>query len=228
MLDINLFREQPEVVRAAMRKRQLDPEPVDRVIDLDERRRGLIQEVEELKAERNAESKEIGRMKDAEARQAKIEAMRQVGERIDNLDAELRQIENQLEAILSEIPNIPDERVPLGVDESENVVIRTVGQIPEFDFEPLPHWDLGPQLGILNFEQGVKLAGSRFYVLSGAGARLQRALIAWMLDLHLRQGYTEKYLPFMVKEAVLYGAGQLPKFLARLVSIKVFLHALAG
>jgi len=212
MLDINLFREQPEVVRAAMRKRQLDPEPVDRVIDLDERRRGLIQEVEELKAERNAESKEIGRMKDAEARQAKIEAMRQVGERIDNLDAELRQIENQLETILSEIPNIPDERVPLGVDESENVVIRTVGQIPEFDFEPLPHWDLGPQLGILNFEQGVKLAGSRFYVLSGAGARLQRALIAWMLDLHLRQGYTEKYLPFMVKEAVLYGAGQLPKF----------------
>ena len=212
MLDINLFREQPELVREALRKRQLAPGAVDRVVELDERRRGLIQEVENLKAERNAVSKEIGRMKEPAERQARIDAMRQVGERIDNLDAELKQVEAQLETILAEIPNIPDERTPLGVDESDNVVIKTVGQIPEFDFDPLPHWDLGPQLGILNFEQGVKLAGSRFYVLSGAGARLQRALIAWMLDLHARQGYTEKYLPFMVKEAVLFGAGQLPKF----------------
>jgi seryl-tRNA synthetase len=100
----------------------------------------------------------------------------------------------------------------LGVDESENVVIRTVGEKPQFEFEPKPHWDLGPELGIIDFAQGVKLAGSRFYVLSGQGARLQRALIAWMLDLHIRQGYTEKYPPFMVREAVLYGAGQLPKF----------------
>lgn len=212
MLDINLFREQPDRVREALRKRQMDPAPVDQVIELDDKRRMLIQEVEDLRAERNVVSKEIGKMGDETERQAKIKEMRPVGERIDSLDAELAQIETHLEALLNAIPNIPDERVPLGVDESENVVIKTVGEKPSFDFEPKPHWDLGPGLGIINFEQGVKLAGSRFYVLSGQGARLQRALIAWMLDLHIRQGYTEKYLPFMVREAVLYGAAQLPKF----------------
>jgi seryl-tRNA synthetase len=190
----------------------MDASPVEQVLALDERRRAVIQEVEDLRAERNAVSKEIGRMKDEAERQAKIMGMRRVGERIDSLDAELARVEADLNAIMDDIPNIPDEAVPLGADESENVVLRTVGEIPQFDFEPKPHWDLGPELGIMNFEQGVKLAGSRFYVLSGAGARLQRALIAWMLDLHIRQGYTEKYTPFMVHAAVLYGAGQLPKF----------------
>ena len=212
MLDINLFREQPDLVRAALRKRQMPTSPVDQVIELDGLRRARIQEVEELRAERNLVSKEIGKTKDASERQAKIQEMRQVGERIDQLDAELDQIEAQLDELINQIPNIPDERVPLGVDESDNVVIKTVGEPPEFDFDPKPHWGLGAQLGIINFEQGVKLAGSRFYVLSGAGARLQRALIAWMLDLHIRQGYTEKYPPFMVRGEVLYGAGQLPKF----------------
>jgi seryl-tRNA synthetase len=212
MLDIDLFREQPDIVRQALEKRQMDPSPVGQIVDLDERRRALIQESEGLKAERNLVSKEISRMKDQTSRQEKIEAMRQVGERIDSLDAELRETEEQLETLMSWIPNIPDEQVPLGLDDSQNVVTKVVGQLPEFDFGPKPHWDLGPALGILNFEQGVKLTGSRFYVLSGAGARLQRALIAWMLDLHIRQGYTEKYTPFMVKQAVLYGAGQLPKF----------------
>jgi seryl-tRNA synthetase len=212
MLDINLFREQPDLVRAALRKRQMPTSPVDQVIELDELRRTRIQEVEDLRAERNLVSKEIGKMKDASERQAKIQKMRQVGERIDQLDAELAQIEAQLDELINQIPNIPDERVPPGVDESDNVVIKTVGEPPEFDFDPKPHWGLGAQLGIINFEQGVKLAGSRFYVLSGAGARLQRALIAWMLDLHIRQGYTEKYPPFMVRGEVLYGAGQLPKF----------------
>jgi seryl-tRNA synthetase len=113
---------------------------------------------------------------------------------------------------MSEIPNLPDPDVPLGIDESENVIIKTVGEVPQFDFEPQPHWDSGPALGMINFEQGVKITGSRFYVLSGAGARLQRALIAWMLDMHIRQGYTEKYTPFIVKSAVLYGSGHLPKF----------------
>jgi len=212
MLDINLFREQPDLIRAALRKRQMPTSPVDQVIELDELRRTRIQEVEDLRAERNLVSKEIGKMKDASERQAKIQKMRQVGERIDQLDTELAQIEAQLDELINQIPNIPDERVPLGVDESDNVVIKTVGEPPEFDFDPKPHWGLGAQLGIINFEQGVKLAGSRFYVLSGAGARLQRALIAWMLDLHIRQGYTEKYPPFMVRGEVLYGAGQLPKF----------------
>ena len=117
---------------------------------------------------------------------------------------------------MSSLPNLPDSRTPVGVDESENVVIKTVGQLPEYDFVPKPHWEIGPDLGIIDFERGVKLSGSRFYILSGVGARLQRALIAWMLDLHIRQGYTEKYLPFMVKTETVYGAGQLPKFVDNL------------
>ena len=128
----------------------------------------------------------------------------------------LRAVEEQLGTIMSLMPNIPDPDVPLGVDESENVIIKTVGALPEYDFIPQPHWDLGPALGIINFEQGVKITGSRFYVLSGMGARLQRALIAWMLDVHIQQGYTEKYTPFMVRSDILYGAGQLPKFAGNL------------
>jgi len=212
MLDINLIREHPDQVREALRKRQIPPDPVDQVLDLDEQRRVLIQQVEGLKAERNTVSKEISRMKDQSERQGKIDQMRMVGEQIDALDQNLREVESQLNEIMAEIPNIPDPEVPLGVDESQNVVIKTVGELPEYDFVPQPHWDLGPALGIINFEQGVNITGSRFYVLSGAGARLQRALIAWMLDLHIRQGYTEKYTPFMVKSDVLFGAGQLPKF----------------
>jgi seryl-tRNA synthetase len=212
MLDINLIREQPDLVRQSLVDRQMDPIPVDQILSLDLQRREIIQNVENLKAERNAVSKEIGKMRDSAERQAKIEAMRQVGEQISQLDEQLRGVEQTLNDTLAFIPNIPDPRTPLGKDDSENVVVRYVGAIPEFDFEPQPHWDLGPALGIINFEQGVKITGSRFYVLSGAGARLQRALIAWMLDLHIRQGYTEKYTPFMVKEETLFGAGQLPKF----------------
>jgi seryl-tRNA synthetase len=212
VLDINLIREKPDLVREALRKRQLDPGPVDQVLELDEQRRNLIQQVEGLKAERNLVSKEIGKMKDQSERQAKIDQMRGVGERIDALDIDLREVEVRLDTLMSEIPNLPDPNVPLGTDESQNVIIKTAGELPEYDFEPQPHWDLGPALGMINFEQGVNITGSRFYVLSGAGARLQRALIAWMLDLHIRQGYLEKYTPFMVKSEVLYGAGQLPKF----------------
>jgi seryl-tRNA synthetase len=212
MLDINLFREQPDLVREALRKRREDPSPVDRVLQLDEQRRELIQQVEGLKAERNVVSKEIGKMSDQVEREEKIAEMRDVGDQIDALDERLRQVEGELEGIMSLIPNIPDPEVPEGDDESQNVIIKTVGEPPAFNFEPQPHWDLGPALGILNFEQGVKVTGSRFYVLSGVGARLQRALIAWMLDLHIRQGYTEKYTPFIVKSAVLYGSAQLPKF----------------
>ncbi len=182
------------------------------MLALDEQRRSLIQDVEALKAERNAVSKEIGRMKDPAERQAKIDAMRLVGERISALDERLRQVEEELNANLAVIPNLPDPRTPYGKDDSENVVLRTVGELPKFDFTPKAHWDLGPELGIIDFERGVKITGSRFYVLSGAGARLQRALIAYMLDLHIRQGYTEKYTPFMVKGATLFGSGQLPKF----------------
>ena len=212
MLDINLIREQPDLVRQSLMDRQMDPKPVDQILSLDLQRREIILNVENLKAERNAVSKEIGKMKEPTERQAKIDAMRQVGEQISQYDEQLRSVEQALNDNLAIIPNIPDPRTPVGKDDSENVVIKNVGAIPEFDFEPKPHWDLGPALGIINFEQGVKITGSRFYVLSGAGARLQRALIAWMLDLHIRQGYTEKYTPFMVKGETLFGAGQLPKF----------------
>ena len=212
MLDINIIREQPEVVRKALADRQMETAPVDQILELDLQRRLTLQESESLKAQRNAVSKEIGKAKDPAERQAKIEAMRQVGERISQLDENLRKIEEELSTILAGIPNLPDGRSPYGKDDSENVVLRRVGEVPEYNFEPKPHWDLGPALGIINFDQGVKITGSRFYVLSGAGARLQRALIAWMLDLHIRQGYTEKYTPFMVKELTMFSAGQLPKF----------------
>jgi seryl-tRNA synthetase len=212
MLDINLIREQPDVVRKAMKDRQMDASPVDAILQLDEKRRSLLTEVEKLKAERNAVSKEISQLKDASAKQSKIEAMRLVGDRINSLDKEVAEVETQLNALTATIPNIPDARTPYGKDDSENVVLRTIGEPKEFDFQPKPHWDLGPALGIIDFERGTKITGSRFYVLSGAGARLQRALIAYMLDLHIRQGYTEKYLPFMVKTETVFGAGQLPKF----------------
>jgi seryl-tRNA synthetase len=212
MLDLNLIREQPDIVRQALRARQMDPSPVDEVLALDARRRALLTEVEALKAERNAVSREIGRMKDPVERQAKIEAMRQVGERITALDEAVRQVETDLRNLVATLPNLPAPEVPYGTGEHDNVVIKTVGEPPRFDFTPLPHWELGPRLGILDFERGVKLSGSRFYILSGAGARLQRALIAWMLDLHIRQGYREQYPPFMVKGEVLFASGQLPKF----------------
>jgi seryl-tRNA synthetase len=212
MLDLVLLREQPERVREALVQRQMDAGVVDLILDLDFRRRSLLAEVERLKNERNTVSREIGRSKNPIERQEKIEAMRQVGDRISALDEQVRQVDENLRAQLAAIPNLPDPSVPVGKDENENVVLRTIGEPRVFDFAPLPHWDLAPRLGIINFDQGVKITGSRFYVLSGAGARLQRALIAWMLDLHNRQGYLEKYTPFMVKADTLFAAGQLPKF----------------
>ncbi len=212
MLDMNLIREEPDKVRDALRVRQMDPGVVDQILQLDERRRALLVEVEALKAQRNTVSREIGRMKDKQARQEKIDAMRQVGEQIGGLDEQVAQVDTDLNGLMVRLPAIPLPSVPYGVDESENVVIKTVGEQKTFDFTPKPHWDLGVDLGIINFDQGAKLSGTRFYVLSGAGARLQRALIAWMLDLHHRQGYLEKYTPFMVREEVLFVSGELPKF----------------
>ena len=212
MLDVNLIRKDPDRVRKALEVRQMDAAPIDQVLDLDLKRRTIIQEVETLKAKRNTGSKEIGRTNDPQERQGKIDAMRVIGDQISGLDDALRQVEADLTAVMSTLPNLPDEKTPFGVNESENVVLKAVGMIPEFDFQPKPHWDLGPELGVIDFERGVKITGSRFYVLSGAGARLQRALIAFMLDLHIQQGYTEKYTPFMVRTDTVFGAGQLPKF----------------
>lgn len=212
MIDLNLIREQPDKVRKALVDRQVDVSPVDQVLQLDEERRSLIQQVEALKAERNTVSKEISRLKVQQQRNEKIESMRVVGERIAAIDETLKQVISNLDATLAIIPNLPDEHTPLGIDEHDNKVVRTIGELPVFDFQPKAHWDLGADLGIIDFERGVKISGSRFYVLSGLGARLQRALISFMLDLHTRQGYLEKYTPFMVKAQTLFGAGQLPKF----------------
>jgi seryl-tRNA synthetase len=211
MLDIQLIREKPEEVKAALARRGIEP-PIDQVLSLDSRWRELLTEVESLKAERNKVSKEIGKMADEGARQERIAAMRELGARIDALDGEVGEVEAQIHALMIEIPNLPHLSVPDGPDESANIVVRTVGEPLTFDFDPKPHWELGPELGIMDFERGVKVTGSRFYVLSGAGARLQRSLIAWMLDLHIGQGYQEKYTPFIVRGETLFAAGQLPKF----------------
>lgn len=212
MLDMNLIRENPELVRTAMKHRQMDSEPVDRAVALDVERRTVLSEVEALKAERNAASKEIGKLKDPKEREARISAMKSVSDRIADLDAKVKAVEAELTGIMAMIPNIPNANVPIGVGDTDNPVLRTEGTIPTPVYELLPHWELAERLNIIDFERGVKLTGSRFYVLNGAAARLQRALIAFMLDLHASQGYVERYTPFMVKEEVLYAAGQLPKF----------------
>ncbi len=212
MIDIQLIRNNPEMVRAALQKLG-EQAPLDRIIELDEQRRSTLQELEQLRAERNQRSKQIGQTEDQAERQRMIDAMSGVNERIGELEAGLRQVDEQLQAAMYQMPNLPHESVPQGAGESENQVLREEGQPREFDFDPLPHWELGPQLGVLDFERGVKLSGSRFYVLRSAGARLQRALISWMLDLHVSQhGYTEIYPPAIVKEECMWGAGQLPKF----------------
>jgi seryl-tRNA synthetase len=212
MIDIQLIRKEPDTVRAAIHKLGVEA-PIDRILQLDRDRRELLQQVEGLRQQRNETSEQIARMVEGADRQATIERMRGVNDQIGELEQRLRGLEAELEAALYQVPNLPHESVPVGAGEHENQVLREEGRRREFDFSPLPHWELGPQLGILDFERGVKLSGSRFYILKGAGARLQRALIAWMLDLHVAQhGYTEIYPPALVKEACMWGAGQLPKF----------------
>lgn len=211
MIDINLIRENPEQIKAAMMALNTEA-PIDQILALDARRRELLTEVEALRAERNATSKEISRAKDPDERQSRIEAMRLVGDRIKALEDDLKGVEAELDEAMLWVPNLPHASVPVGPDDSANMIVRMEGEPRTFDFEPVPHWDLGPALDILDFERGVKLSGTRFYVLRGMGARLQRALIAWMLDVHREQGYTEIYPPYMVRREMMVGAAQLPKF----------------
>jgi len=214
MLDIELIREKPQQVKDALQTVNADPAYVDTVVALDVRRREVLTRVETLRAERNRVSKEIGRSSDQDERQTRIAQMREVGDQISDLEQELREVQEELDAMMFIIPNTPHPSVPVGPDETHNVVVRQIGDQPAFDFEPLPHWDLGPELSIIDFERGVKLSGSRFYVLRGSGARLQRAMISWMLDVHTRShGYTEIYPPYIVKEQCMWGAGQMPKFI---------------
>lgn len=212
MIDIQRIREDPEAVKEAIAILGAEA-PIDEIVDLDLKRRKLLQELEGLRQGKNETSERIGRMEPGDERQGLIDSMSGVNARIKALESDLRDNEDALQRAMYEVPNLPDASVPVGADESENVVLREEGRLRKFDFEPLPHWDLGPQLGILDFERGVKLSGSRFYILKGAGAKLQRALIQWMLDLHVSEhGYTEIYPPAIVKEQCMWGAGQLPKF----------------
>ena len=211
MLSIQFIREQPDAVRKSLADRQT-PGPVDEILALDVRRRDLLSEIERLRAEQNAAGKKIGAAKDPADRARMIDEMKGVSSRVDELAPTLREVEEQLDALVMEIPNIPDVATPYGESEAQNVVARQSGE--EYtDVWRKPHWELGEALDIIDFERGVKLSGSRFYVLKGAGARLQRALIAFMLELHIdNHGYTEMYLPAMVKEEAMWHSGQLPKF----------------
>jgi seryl-tRNA synthetase len=212
MLELAYIREHADEVRQAIRDLNATA-PIDEIISLDEQRRSMLSEIEALRARRNAASKEVPKIKDKDEKQRAIEEMRQVGDRIKFLEADLQPVQERLDRALLEVPNMPDPSVPVGPDESYNVVLRQATDLPAFDFEPLPHWDLGEALGILDFERGVKISGTRFYLLKGAGARLQRALIAWMLDVHTQyHGYTEVYPPYVVRRECLYGTGNLPKF----------------
>jgi seryl-tRNA synthetase len=212
VLDMAFIREHADEVREALVKLNTTA-PVDEILALDAERRALLAEVEGLRAERNVVSKEIGRMKKGPERETKIVEMRAVGERIRAGEEKLREVEERLYGLQLLVPNMPHPDVPVGPDESHNVVVRQEGELPELDFEPLPHWELGETLDIIDFERGVKLSGSRFYVLKGPAARLQRSLITWMVDLHVNEhGYSEVYPPFLVRADCLVGTGNLPKF----------------
>ncbi|MDY6827219.1 MAG: serine--tRNA ligase [Bacillota bacterium] len=213
MLDLKFVRENPETIRQAMEmKNELGD--LDGVLALDSERRDLLKEAEELRQLRNRVSKEIGQAgADSEAAQKKKEEMKAVAAKIKTLDEQLRQVDSNMELLLLGLPNIPDPVVPPGKDESDNVVVRRWGEIPQFFFEPLAHWDIGTNLDILDFPRAGKITGSRFALYYGAGARLERALINFMLDLHTTEhGYREVFPPFMVNTASMIGTGQLPKF----------------
>src|ERR671936_734699 len=212
MLDIRLLREQPDLVRQALRNRNDDPESVDRALALDERRRAILVEKERLQARRNELSKQVPAARDPQQRAVLIEESKAIGPRIAELDRQVDEVDHDLRQLMLRIPNVPHESVPVGKDETANVVVRTCGEPRQFDFEPKAHWDLGTRLGMVDFERAGKITGSRFYVLFGLGARLERALLNFMLDTHLEQGYSEVFPPFLVNEASMIGTGQIPKF----------------
>lgn len=213
MLDIKLVRTQPEQVVAGLAKRGFQF-PMETFSKLDEERRRKLVEVEQLKNKRNTVSKEVGRIKAAGGdASAIIQEMQQVGEAIQQLDNEIRQVEDELNRLMMEIPNIPHESVPVGEDESENKLIRSWGEPRRFDFEPKSHDEIGIGLGIMDFERAAKISGARFVVMKHWGAKLERALVNFMLDVHTGEnGYTEVFPPFLVNRASMTGTGQLPKF----------------
>ncbi len=213
MLDIKFVRENPDIVAAALKSRGLDL-GLDEFLAREKQRRELLVEVEALKSKRNTVSQEVSRLKKAgQAADDIIAEMRTVGDRIAALDNQVKETEAALEAILMNIPNIPQESVPVGSDETANPEIRRWGTPAKFDFAPKAHWEIGEKLGILDFERGGKVTGARFTFYRGLGSRLERSLINFMLDLHTREhGYTEFFPPFIVNADSMVGTGQLPKF----------------
>ena len=210
MLSIELIRREPDYVRQSMVNRG-EEAPLEQVLEMDSRRRKITHQGDELRAQRNDVSQSIGRT--GERPPELLQEMRDIGDRIRDLEQEEKELESALEEQLLTLPNIPRPDVPVGAGEQDNVVVRTWGKPPAHDFEPAPHWELGESLGIIDFQRGVKLAGSRFFTMSGAGARLERALINWMLDIHSEEhGYKEQFLPALVKRDIMQASGNLPKF----------------
>jgi len=214
MLDIKRLRTDLDKVKQALVHRGEPLSDIEGFAELDSRRRELLTESESLKNRRNVVSQEVARKKRAgEAADDLIAEMREVGDRIKRLDDEVRELEQRLEELLLSIPNVPHESVPVGASDADNVEVRRWGDIPEFSFAPAAHWEIAAELDILDFERAAKVAGSRFVFLKRAGARLERALIQWMLDVHVdRHGYVEMMPPYIVNEDSLRGTGQLPKF----------------
>lgn len=213
MLDAKMIRANPEKVDKILQKRGLTG-ALDRFLQLDEKRRELLGQVEELKNFRNTSSQQVGQMKKAGQNPTELmEKVRQVGNDIKEMDDQLKEIETEIDGIMLSIPNLPHESVPVGPDETANVEIRRWGETRKFDFEPLAHWDIGPNLDILDFERAAKLSGARFVVYKGWGARLERAIINFFLDVHTaKHGYQEILPPFMVNAESALGSGHLPKF----------------
>ena len=211
MISAQMIREHADAIRRSLQRRRADA-PVDEAIAVDERRREVLVELEELRASRNTAGRAIGQAKDNEERQRLIAAQRESATRIDELEEQLREIESSLNALLAEIPNLVGDETPDGEDEDANVEVRAWGTRRAFEFEPRPHWEIGESLGIIDIERAAAMSGSRMYALRGAGARLQRALIGWFLDCHNASDYEECYVPAMVREEAMHASGQLPKF----------------
>lgn len=213
MLDIKMIRNDVEQVKAKTQKRGTDPAIIDEVLELDESRRQLIQKTEELKGRRNKVSEEIAQKKrNKENADDAITAMREVGEEIKNIDAELNTIKVDFEDRMSRVPNLIHDDTPEGADDSENVEIRRAGEPRQFDFEPKAHWDILEDLELADFERGAKVSGARFVYHTGDGARLERALMNFMLEVHGSNGYKEMMTPQIVRAEAMYSTGQLPKF----------------
>jgi seryl-tRNA synthetase len=215
MLSLEQIRNEPDTVRAGLVRRAEDEDCLDEILTLDSQRRSAITEGDQLRARRNQVSREIGqaRSQGQQPPDDVVAEMRDVGQQIGALEDTVRALDARMNELLLELPNLPDATTPDGLDESGNTILRYWGEPRQFDFEPQPHWDLAEQLGIIDFQRGVKLAGSRFYTLNGYGARLERAIISWMLDLHGGEhGYTEMALPILVRREIMEGSGNLPRF----------------